>query len=185
MRGRARLRPREGQGGGRAGASHACRRIRVARAITTPPTALSDRQMFDDIFNMRFLPPGRGLWAMGTALTEDRGLFAALNNCGFVTTARLGANERGVADPFCFLMEASMLGVGVGFDCRGAGSARVVAPRSDSEPDPTRANSSSWLRCNARACARKPALATPSLARVGEVCAISSGCSSSRFRSRP
>ena len=66
---------------------------------------------------------------MGTTLTEDRGLFAALNNCGFVTTARLGANERGVADPFCFLMEASMLGVGVGFDCRGAGSARVVAPR--------------------------------------------------------
>eukprot|EP00618_Florenciella_parvula_P017199 CAMPEP_0119472504 /NCGR_PEP_ID=MMETSP1344-20130328/4538_1 /TAXON_ID=236787 /ORGANISM="Florenciella parvula, Strain CCMP2471" /LENGTH=760 /DNA_ID=CAMNT_0007505467 /DNA_START=160 /DNA_END=2438 /DNA_ORIENTATION=- len=86
-------------------------------------------QMFDDIFHMRFLPPGRGLWAMGTALTEERGLFAALNNCAFVSTAELGANPRGLADPFCFLMDASMLGVGVGFDCRGAGSARVVVPR--------------------------------------------------------
>ena len=85
--------------------------------------------MFDDIFHMRFLPPGRGLWAMGTALTEERGLFAALNNCAFVSTAELGANPRGLADPFCFLMDASMLGVGVGFDCRGAGSARVVVPR--------------------------------------------------------
>ena len=29
---------------------------------------------------------GRGLWAMGTPVTEERGLFAALNNCAFVST---------------------------------------------------------------------------------------------------
>ena len=28
---------------------------------------------FDRIFNFKFLPPGRGLWAMGSSLTEERG----------------------------------------------------------------------------------------------------------------
>lgn len=32
--------------------------------------------------------------------------------------------------PFCFLMDASMLGVGVGFDTKGAGTINVVAPSS-------------------------------------------------------
>ena len=32
--------------------------------------------------------------------------------------------------PFCFLMDASMLGVGVGFDTKGAGKIGVVAPGS-------------------------------------------------------
>lgn len=32
--------------------------------------------------------------------------------------------------PFCFLMDASMLGVGVGFDTKGAGTIDVVAPGS-------------------------------------------------------
>lgn len=41
----------------------------------------SAQEMFDRIFHMKFLPPGRGLWAMGSALTEERGLYAALNNC--------------------------------------------------------------------------------------------------------
>ena len=39
-------------------------------------------EMYDRIFHMKMLPPGRGLWAMGTPLTQDRKLFAALNNCG-------------------------------------------------------------------------------------------------------
>lgn len=29
----------------------------------------SAQEMYDRIFNMKFLPPGRGLWAMGTELT--------------------------------------------------------------------------------------------------------------------
>src|SRR5579871_5205755 len=28
------------------------------------------RKMYDKIFQMKFLPPGRGLWAMGSAITE-------------------------------------------------------------------------------------------------------------------
>ena len=42
------------------------------------------QEMYSRIFNMKFLPPGRGLWAMGTAITEEKKLFAALNNCAFV-----------------------------------------------------------------------------------------------------
>lgn len=41
----------------------------------------SAQEMYDRMFNMKFLPPGRGLWAMGTDLTDKRGLYAALNNC--------------------------------------------------------------------------------------------------------
>ena len=78
----------------------------------------SAQEMYERIFNMKFLPPGRGLWAMGTAITEERGLYAALNNCAFVSTKTI---KEDYAKPFCFLMDASMLGVGVGFDCKGAG----------------------------------------------------------------
>lgn len=41
----------------------------------------SAQEMYDRMWSMKFLPPGRGLWAMGSPLTEGRGLFAALNNC--------------------------------------------------------------------------------------------------------
>ena len=77
----------------------------------------SAQEMYDRIFNMKFLPPGRGLWAMGTSITEDKGLYAALNNCAFVSTQNL---KEDLAKPFCFLMDASMVGVGVGFDTKGA-----------------------------------------------------------------
>ena len=78
----------------------------------------SAQEMYDRMFNMKFLPPGRGLWAMGTSITEERGLYAALNNCAFVSTSTL---KDDYSKPFCFLMDASMLGVGVGFDTKGAG----------------------------------------------------------------
>ena len=45
-------------------------------------------------------------------------MFAALNNCAFVSTANLSGSTSSIdcdpAAPFCFLMDASMLGVGVG-----------------------------------------------------------------------
>lgn len=85
----------------------------------------SAQEMFDRIFSMKFLPPGRGLWAMGSAITEEKMLYAALNNCAFVSTLGM---RKDPSRPFCFLMDASMLGVGVGFDTRGAeeGEATVV-----------------------------------------------------------
>jgi len=84
----------------------------------------SAQVMFDKIFRMKFLPPGRGLWAMGTAITEDRNLHAALNNCAFVSTARVRGEDP--TEPYIFLMDAAMLGVGVGFDTLGAGQPLFV-----------------------------------------------------------
>lgn len=49
------------------------------------------------------------------------------SNCGFVSTKLLAEHP---ATPFCFLMDASMLGVGVGFDTLGAGTLVVKQPRS-------------------------------------------------------
>ncbi|ORX96449.1 PFL-like glycyl radical enzyme [Basidiobolus meristosporus CBS 931.73] len=84
----------------------------------------SAQKMYDRIFSMKFLPPGRGLWAMGSPLTEERGIYTALNNCGFVSTECMWARGFTPSKPFAFLMDASMLGVGVGFDTKGATIAR-------------------------------------------------------------
>ena len=85
----------------------------------------SAQEMYDRIFYMKFLPPGRGLWAMGTPITEEKNLYAALNNCAFVSTKTL---KQDYSTPFCFLMDASMLGVGVGFDVKGAGEVMIKLP---------------------------------------------------------
>lgn len=73
--------------------------------------------MFNMMFEMKFLPPGRGLWAMGSPLTRERKLYAALNNCGFVSTKDMW---RDPVKPFLFMANESMLGVGIGFDVKGA-----------------------------------------------------------------
>ena len=90
----------------------------------------SAQEMYERIFYMKFLPPGRGLWAMGSPITEERNLYAALNNCAFVSTATI---KEDMAKPFCFLMDASMLGVGVGFDTKGAGE--IVVKGVDDKRD--------------------------------------------------
>ena len=92
----------------------------------------SAQEMYDRIFTMKFLPPGRGLWAMGTVVTEEKGLYAALNNCAFVSTSTI---KEDYSKPFCFLMDASMLGVGVGFDTKGAGE--IVVKGIDESRDET------------------------------------------------
>jgi hypothetical protein len=85
----------------------------------------SAEEMFDRMWNMKFLPPGRGLWTMGTPMITDRHLGAALNNCAFVSTSGVGSPSR-LSKPFEFLMDMSMLGVGVGFDTEGAKSGRII-----------------------------------------------------------
>lgn len=74
------------------------------------------RDAFDRMFNFKWLPPGRGLWMMGAELVMNSNNSAALNNCGFTTT---GTDNGIISDPLCWLMEASMLGIGVGFDTDG------------------------------------------------------------------
>jgi len=92
----------------------------------------SAQEMYDRIFNMKFLPPGRGIWAMGSPITEERKLYAALNNCAYVSTDNI---KEDLAKPFTFLMDASMLGVGVGFDTKGAGQLVVKGPNTDRSED--------------------------------------------------
>jgi len=60
------------------------------------------------MFDMKWLPPGRGLWIMGTEYVYERGA-AALNNCGAVDTTDLSL----AAD---WTMDMLMCGVGVGFN---------------------------------------------------------------------
>jgi ribonucleoside-triphosphate reductase len=87
----------------------------------------SAHEMFERMWSFKFLPPGRGLWMMGTKFMWERGS-AALNNCGFCSTHDL--MESDPAEPFCFLMDMSMLGVGVGFDTKGAGRIYINRPSS-------------------------------------------------------
>ncbi len=71
----------------------------------------SAKEAFDRLFNLKWTPPGRGLWVMGTPLVNEQKNSAALQNCAFVSTSSM--TKLDPAKPFAFLMEASMLGVGV------------------------------------------------------------------------
>lgn len=85
----------------------------------------SAQEMYDRMFNMKFLPPGRGLWGMGSEITTTRRRFAALNNCAFTSTATLNVDY---SKPFEFMMDMSMLGVGVGFDTKGENLITIKKP---------------------------------------------------------
>src|SRR5574344_18508 len=75
--------------------------------------------MYDKMFNVKFLPGGRNLWAMGTKITDEKGLYSAVNNCAGCSTKYCKENP---AKPFEFVFDASMLGVGIGFDTKGGNS---------------------------------------------------------------
>ena len=78
----------------------------------------SAKEAFQRLFELKWTPPGRGLWVMGTDIVNVQRNSAALQNCAFVSTMEM--TKANPARPFAFLMEASMLGVGVGFDDKGA-----------------------------------------------------------------
>ena len=90
----------------------------------------SAKDAFDRLFNLKWTPPGRGLWVMGTPLVNVQKNSAALQNCAFVSTNEMTKNNP--AKPFAFLMEASMLGVGVGFDNKGADKDFTIYKPSES-----------------------------------------------------
>ncbi len=89
----------------------------------------SAQEMFQRMWEFKWLPPGRGLWVMGTSVIENKG-GAALNNCAFVSTQDISHDFTG---PFEFLMDMSMLGVGVGADTLGSGKVDIVTPKPSLE----------------------------------------------------
>lgn len=94
--------------------------------------AASAKEAFDRLFNLKWTPPGRGLWVMGTDIVNVQRNSAALQNCAFVSTNEM--TKQNPAKPFAFLMEASMLGVGVGFDDKGADKGfEIYAPGEPSD----------------------------------------------------
>jgi len=99
--------------------------------------AASAKEAYDRLFNLKWTPPGRGLWVMGTEIVNKQRNSAALQNCAFVSTLEMTKNNP--AKPFAFLMEASMLGVGVGFDDKGADKGFEIyeptAPQEYAIPD--------------------------------------------------
>jgi adenosylcobalamin-dependent ribonucleoside-triphosphate reductase len=80
----------------------------------------SAKEMYARIFDFKFTPPGRGLWMMGTDYVLERNNGSPLNNCAFISTREV--KDKHSVYPFTFLMDMSMLGVGVGFDTEGAGA---------------------------------------------------------------
>ena len=96
--------------------------------------AASAKEAFDRLWNLKWTPPGRGLWVMGTPLVNEHRNSAALQNCAFVSTGSMVKTDP--AKPFAFLMEASMLGVGVGFDDKGADKDfTIYAPQGETTYD--------------------------------------------------
>jgi ribonucleotide reductase alpha subunit len=92
----------------------------------------SAKDAFERMFVFKWLPPGRGLWMMGTEFVHADRNSAALQNCSFISTEKLSIHSYNEAVlPFARLMEMSMLGIGVGMDTRGAGKLVIHAPREE------------------------------------------------------
>ncbi|MEE8115175.1 MAG: hypothetical protein V3T23_12590, partial [Nitrososphaerales archaeon] len=85
------------------------------------------QKMFQKMWEFKFLPPGRGLWLMGTPVIDKIGS-AGLNNCGFISTRDI---HRDFSMPFAWTADMMMLGVGVGFDTKGAGKLTIYKPNPD------------------------------------------------------
>jgi len=92
---------------------------------TRSKAQVSAQEMFQRMWDFKFLPPGRGLWMMGTEFMWERG-GAALQNCGYISTENI---DKDLAEPFHFVIDMAMLGVGVGFDTRGAGKVVICPPK--------------------------------------------------------
>lgn len=87
----------------------------------------SAAETYDHLFNLKWSPPGRGLWSMGTPFVHERGMVEALQNCAFISSDYL-PKEKGSF--FAWIMNMLMMGVGVGFDTRGADRVRLSIPDS-------------------------------------------------------
>lgn len=102
---------------------HHCRTLRLP--WNAHKSQKSAQEMYRLMWEFKFLPPGRGLWAMGTDVVWKKGA-AALSSCAFISTKDLATD---FAHPFTWLMDMSMFGVGVAFDTKGAGTISIKEPK--------------------------------------------------------
>jgi ribonucleoside-triphosphate reductase len=100
-----------------------CRRLSLP--WNEPKAQQSAQEMYQRMWDFKFTPPGRGLAQMGAPFMFKKG-GACLNNCAFVSSDHI---DEDFAGPFTFLMDMSMLGVGVGGDTRGAGKVKLQMPK--------------------------------------------------------
>jgi adenosylcobalamin-dependent ribonucleoside-triphosphate reductase len=77
----------------------------------------SAQEAFQRMYELKWTPPGRGLWAFGTPMTMEKRNSASLQNCAMVSTRDIDRNDPGAL--FAWVMDALMLGIGVGFDTLG------------------------------------------------------------------
>jgi len=83
------------------------------------------KDAYDRLFHLKWTPPGRGLWMMGTKFVEEK-TAAGLFNCAFRSTREL-SKKGGYL--FAWMMDALMLGIGVGFDTEGANTLTIQEPQ--------------------------------------------------------
>lgn len=92
----------------------------------------SAQEAYDRLFYMKWTPPGRGLQMMGTELIMKHRNSSSLNNCSFLSSNEM--NKQSPGRFFGFVMEQLMLGIGVGFDLKGADKGfRVHLPSEETE----------------------------------------------------
>ena len=107
----------------------------------------SAQEMYRRIWSFKFLPPGRGLWAMGSNFIFEKGS-APLFNCGFVSTENIDVD---FAEHFLWTKDMSMLGVGVGFDTLGASKeVYLKEPRITSDTHVCEDSREGWVNAWAR-----------------------------------
>ena len=87
------------------------------------------KDAYDRLFHLKWTPPGRGLWMMGTKFVEER-TAAGLFNCAFRSTRELSTKGGYI---FSWMMDALMVGIGVGFDTLGAETLTIHSPKYEED----------------------------------------------------
>jgi len=82
------------------------------------------KDAYERLFTLKWSPPGRGLWMMGTKFVQER-TGAGLFNCAFRSTKDVSTKGGYL---YAWIMDALMVGIGVGFDTKGAGTATISEP---------------------------------------------------------
>ncbi len=89
----------------------------------------SAKEAYARMFEFKWLPPGRGIEHMGSYVVNATNNSAPLQNCGFTSTEKISTHSiESAILPFVRLMDMSMVGIGVGFDTKGAGKLEIHKP---------------------------------------------------------